>query len=132
MEFTHHVGANMPVTFSCSGRRWTWGMDTPAWMEHMSVSNDPTVSNDELIAQMERHPHAVRRLRSPWQRAALWFAISLPVAAIVGGAHLVAGSGAVRFNARLAIEETAILLTAATAAIAAFSATVPGRDWRMS
>src|SRR5262249_1504477 len=72
----------------------------------------------------------VRRLGSPGRRTALWLAMALPSVAVVAAAHLAGIDVLGRIDLRLAIEQGAILLTAITAALAAFAGTLPGRDQR--
>jgi hypothetical protein len=61
----------------------------------------------------------------------LWFALSLTYVAAVMAIYLKARHGAGPIDARLVLEQTAILAMAITAAIASFSSTVPGRDRRV-
>lgn len=88
------------------------------------------MDTQELIASLAHRTNPVSHLWSPWQRTLAWFALSLTFAVPVMAFHLVDAEARGPFDLRLAIEETAILLTALCAAVAAFSSVVPGRDWR--
>jgi len=79
-----------------------------------------------LVAEVE----PVRRLSPPWRRSLLWLNLSLLYIAVVAGIHLVASGGAGPIGPPLVLEQAAMLATAVTAAIAAFSSVVPGRDRR--
>jgi hypothetical protein len=86
---------------------------------------------DRLIQQLAEGAQPVGRLLAPWRRAALWVAASLGYVGIVVAASLLASGGLQgSTEPRLALELAAILATAATAAIAAFSSVVPGRNRR--
>ena len=86
---------------------------------------------DHLIQQLAERAKPVTRLPAPWRRAVLWLAASLGYVGIVVVAYLLAGSGPPgSIEPRLVLELAAILATATTAAIAAFSSVVPGRDRR--
>jgi hypothetical protein len=85
----------------------------------------------ELIRFLADNVTPVRRLAAPWRRMSLWFALSLIYVVMVMAIYLIAGHGGGPIDARLVLEETAILATAITAAIASFSSTVPGRDRRV-
>lgn len=90
------------------------------------------MDTDALISRMAANNGPVERLRAPWMRAALWFAIGLPTLIVVVAIHGIDVSPGEFFgNRRLMLEEFATLATAATAAIAAFASTVPGtsRKW---
>jgi hypothetical protein len=86
---------------------------------------------DLFIQQLAERAQPVARLLAPWRRTTLWLAASLVYVGIVVAAYLVA-SGGLRssMEARLVLELAAILATALTAAIAAFSSVVPGRNRR--
>jgi hypothetical protein len=86
---------------------------------------------DLLIQQLAAHAKPVVRLLAPWRRTVLWLATSLLYVSIVVAAYLLANGGLrASIEPRLALELVAILATATTAAIAAFSSVVPGRDRR--
>jgi hypothetical protein len=56
----------------------------------------------------------------------------LPCVATVTAARLAGRDVIERIDIRMAVEQAAILLTGLTAALAAFSIVVPGRDWRIA
>ena len=86
---------------------------------------------DHLIEQLAERAEPVTRLLAPWRRAVLWLAASLGYVGIVVVAYLLADGGLPgAIEPRLVLELAAILATATTAAIAAFSSVVPGRDRR--
>ena len=84
-----------------------------------------------LIRHLAASSTRVRRLWSPERRAAIWLTISLPYVAVITinhlNANLVGG-----FSLRLALEESAIMLTAITAAFAAFASIIPGYHSRVA
>jgi hypothetical protein len=87
---------------------------------------------DHLIQQLAERAQPVSRLLAPWRRTSLWLGASLAYVGIVVAAHLLAGGGLPgSIEPRLVLELAAILATAITAAIAAFSSVVPGRDRRL-
>ncbi len=83
---------------------------------------------EELIDQLAARPVRTRRLAAPWRRTAAWLAISIGYAALVIFLRPDGFSAAGLSDWRFVIEQTATLLTAVTAAIAAFASTVPGYD----
>lgn len=83
---------------------------------------------EELIDQLAARPARTRRLVAPWRRTAVWLVISVVYAAVVIFIRPDGFSAAGLSDPRFVIEETATLLTAVTAAIAAFCSTVPGYD----
>jgi hypothetical protein len=85
----------------------------------------------ELICHLADAAIRVRRLAAPWRRMRLWLAFSLTYVLIVIAIYLVGRHSPGPIDRRLVLEQTAILATATTAAIAAFSSTVPGRDRRV-
>jgi hypothetical protein len=86
---------------------------------------------DHFIQQLEEQAQPVARLLAPWRRTLLWLAASLVYVSIVVAAYLWADGGLpVSVEPRLVLELAAILATAVTAAIAAFSSVIPGRDRR--
>jgi hypothetical protein len=86
---------------------------------------------DHFIQQLAERAQPVARLLAPWRRTVLWLAASLLYVSIVVAAYLWADGGPrASIELRLALELAAILATAVTAAIAAFSSVVPGRDRR--
>lgn len=89
------------------------------------------VETHQLIQQLSERAQPVARLLTPWRRTALWLGASLAYVAVVAAACvLVSGGLSGSIGPRLALELGAILVTSATAAIAAFSSVVPGRDRR--
>jgi hypothetical protein len=89
-----------------------------------------TMKTEELIGRLAAGTEEpVRRLAAPSVRFFLWLAVSLPwVVVVVAGMglrpDLIAKSGDLRWI----VEQGAALLTAATAAVAAFCVGVPGRS----
>ena len=89
------------------------------------------MDTDHLIQQLADRAQPVARLLAPWRRTMLWLGASLLYVGIVVAAYLLAGGGLPGFiESRFVLEVAAILATAITAAIAAFSSVVPGRDRR--
>ncbi len=86
------------------------------------------METDQLIRRLADSATPVRRLAAPWRRTSLWLVISLTYILAVIATYLIARHGPGPIEAPLVLEQTAILATAITAAIAAFSSTVPGRD----
>ncbi len=90
------------------------------------------MQTEELIRQLAGDVRAVRRLKPAWVRMLFWLALALPyVAVVVRGKLLMVDPSQVLTDPRFVIEETATFATAITAAIAAFSSTVPGFDRRV-
>jgi hypothetical protein len=86
---------------------------------------------DHLIQQLAERAQPVTRLPAPWRRTARWLAASLVYVGVVVAACLLAGGGlSVSIDPRLIVELAAILATAVTAAVAAFSSVIPGRHRR--
>jgi Negative regulator of sigma F len=86
---------------------------------------------DHLIQALSDRAQPVTRLHAPWRRSAYWFAASLVYVGIVVAACVFASGGLPgSIEHRLGLELAAILATAITAALAAFSSVVPGRDRR--
>ena len=85
----------------------------------------------ELIRHLADAVTPVRRLAAPWRRMSSWFALSLAYVVIVMAIYLIVRHGPGPIDPRLVLEQTAILATAITAAIASFSSTIPGRDRRV-
>jgi hypothetical protein len=85
------------------------------------------METNDLIKQLAGSAGPVRRLGAPWRRAGVWLAISLPVVVAAIGLQLVSFDPGL-IDTRLLIEQSASLLTAMTAAWAAFSVTIPGRN----
>src|SRR5262245_54919869 len=90
-----------------------------------------TMDVDHFIQQLAERAQPVARLLAPWRRTMLWLAASLIYVGIIVAAYVGAGGvPPVSIDPRLVLELAAILGTAVTAAIAAFSSVVPGRDRR--
>lgn len=90
------------------------------------------MDTDRLIAELASRAEPVERLRPPWMRAALWLALAIPPMVAVIAVHgLDVDLATALANRRFAIEQTATLATALTAAVAALASTVPGgnRKW---
>lgn len=90
------------------------------------------MKTDDLIEELAKTSTPVRSLASPWLRASVWLAISLPyllMIALMMGVRpdLFAKLGDPRFL----IEQAAALATGVAAAVAAFAATIPGYDRRV-
>jgi hypothetical protein len=86
------------------------------------------VETGELIRHLAIGAAPVHRLPPPWLRTAMWLAISLPYVASVVVMKSAAIDFLEKFDARFALEQTAILATALTAAIAAFASVIPGQN----
>ena len=90
------------------------------------------MDTDALIDRLAGEAAPVHRMQPVWMRAALWFGLAIPPLVLVVAVHGVAG-GAVGMmqDTRLLIEQVATLVTALTAAAAAFASTIPGvkRRW---
>jgi hypothetical protein len=90
------------------------------------------VKTDDLIEQLTQDARPVRRVHGPWIRTGLWLLVSLPYVAVIVFWYWPAGAA---FNGpidtRFLVAEFAALLTAATAAAAAFASVVPGYDRRV-
>jgi hypothetical protein len=95
------------------------------------VRGGSDVETSDLIQRLADRTAPVHRLWAPWRRTTMWLAISLLYGAAVVAIHLAGRDGPGRLDVRLLVEQGAILATAITAAIAAFSSTVPGRDARI-
>ena len=89
------------------------------------------MDTSELIQQLAGKATPIRRLPLPWQRAAVWFAISLPYVAVIAlwqPTSLVLSQIA---DSRFVIEEIAAFATAMTAVFAAFWSIVPGYNRKL-
>jgi hypothetical protein len=87
------------------------------------------LETSQLIHELAGRSQPVRRLASPWRRAAVWLAISAVYAVAVIFIQPLPFSQW-RMEPRFAIEQIATIATAVTAAIAAFWSVVPGSDRR--
>jgi hypothetical protein len=97
-----------------------------------TTSGALTAETSQLIARLAADRTTLGRLPAPWQRTALWLMFVLPCVATVTAVHVAGREVIERVDVRMAVEQAAILLTGLTAALAAFSTVVPGRDWRIS
>jgi hypothetical protein len=89
------------------------------------------METNELILRLGADAMPVRPLAAPHQRAALWLAISLPGVAALVVMKPAALSFLRQIDPRFVLEQTAILATALTAAVAAFSSVIPGSNRRI-
>ena len=94
--------------------------------------NTDTLDTNPLIESLALRAEPLPRLLAPWRRTALWLALSLLYVGVVAALHLAATPLPGPIGFRLVVEQAAILATAVTAAIAAFSSVVPGRDRRLA
>lgn len=86
------------------------------------------MDTDQIISQLAQDAPA-RRLPGPVARAAWWISVALiSVAAVVYAMSLRSDLALKMIDARIVIEQVSALLTAATAAVAAFATTIPGRS----
>ncbi len=90
------------------------------------------METNSLIEQLAMRAGPVSRLLPPWRRTVFWLAGSLLYVGVVAWLHLRTSGLPGALGLRIVLEESAILATAVTAAIAAFSSTVPGRDRRIA
>jgi len=87
---------------------------------------------DALIDRLAGEAEPVRRLPAVWKRVALWLACAVPPAVGIVLYHgLVNNLPTLMGDRQLLLEQVAALLTAVTAATAAFLSTIPGagRRW---
>jgi hypothetical protein len=84
------------------------------------------VETSGLIRHLAAGAAPVRRLPPPWLRTAMWLAISLPYVCAVVIMKPAAIDFLASLDTRFALEQTAILATALTAATAAFASVIPG------
>jgi hypothetical protein len=91
------------------------------------------MDTNALIEELANSAAPVRRLQAPWARMLIWLAFSIPILAAViwllmpGDINPVAAIA----DRRFLIEEAILLVTALTAALAAFGSVVPGYDRRI-
>jgi hypothetical protein len=86
------------------------------------------MDTDRIIARLAQDAPA-RRLPAPAARAALWISVALiSVVAVVYAMSLRPDLAMKMSDVRFVIEQVSALLTAATAAVAAFATTIPGRS----
>jgi hypothetical protein len=91
------------------------------------------MDTNALIAELANSFTPVRRLPAPWARMLMWLALSVPF--LTGVIWLMMPSGinpvAALADRQFLIEEAILLVTASTAALAAFGSVVPGYDRRI-
>jgi hypothetical protein len=90
------------------------------------------VETNKLIERLTTGVGRVRPLAAPWRRTVAWVGASIVTTLLVGAFHTTSGGSTGTLDARFVLEEFAIFATAVTAAIAALSSVVPGRDWRLA
>jgi hypothetical protein len=85
------------------------------------------MKTDELIHELGRELRPVRRLSPPWRRALAWLAYSaVYVAAVAAFAWIRGGPLGVESNGLYLVQQGALALASALAALAAFASVVPG------
>jgi len=90
--------------------------------------SDTTASQDALIGRLASRLRPVRRLASPWRRAATWLGASLWLAGLLGlFTDWSALAHRLMATPDMGLAFAGGLLTAITAAMAAFITSVPGR-----
>jgi len=90
------------------------------------------MKTDDVIRRIADANGAVRPLRPPWLRAAIWLAVAVPyVALVIWLQPLTPEIAETVGDMSMAFEIAAALTTGATAAVAAFCSTVPGYDRRI-
>ena len=92
------------------------------------------MDTNELIDRLSVEVRPVRRLRPPIMRLALWLLVAIPYAVLMVllfREHAEPGLAEITASPRYFVEQAAALLTAATAAYAAFASLVPGSDRRV-
>jgi hypothetical protein len=89
------------------------------------------LDTNALIQQLAGQAAPIRRLAPPWQRAAIWFAISLPYMAAIALTHPLNFNLPQFTSGQFLIEEIAALATALTAGVAAFWSVIPGYDRKL-
>jgi hypothetical protein len=91
------------------------------------------MDTNALIQELANSAAPVQRLPAPWARMLIWLALSVPFLATVIWMMMPSDINPVATIAdrRFLIEEAALLLTALTAALAAFGSVVPGYDRRI-
>lgn len=91
-----------------------------------------TMHTDALIQKLCRDCEPCDRLACPTSRAAIWFALAIPYVAFIAFVILPGVEpGAHMQHWHFIVEQAAALTTTIAAAIAAFAATVPGRDRKL-
>ncbi len=91
------------------------------------------MDTNALIQELANSAAPVQRLPAPWARMLIWLALSVPFLASVIWMMMPSEINPVATIAdrRFLIEEAALLVTALTAALAAFASVVPGYDRRI-
>jgi hypothetical protein len=91
------------------------------------------MDTDALIQELANSAAPVRRLPGPCARMLLWLALSIPVLAAVIWLMMPSDIKPIATLAdrRFLLEEAVLLVTALTAALAAFASVVPGYDRRV-
>jgi hypothetical protein len=85
------------------------------------------MKTEDLIHQLGGELRPVRRLRPPWQRAAIWLACSVTyVTAVVAWAWVRRGGLGAESDAPYVLQQAALGLTGILAALAAFASVIPG------
>jgi hypothetical protein len=87
---------------------------------------------DDLIHRLTANASPVRPLGRPWTRAMLWCAGALVSVGVMDWAWSRGTPLALSIDSRFVWEQGAALLTALTAAAAAFTSVVPGRSRRLA
>jgi hypothetical protein len=90
------------------------------------------MDTNALIQELANSAAPVQRLPAPWARMLIWLAISVPILATVIWLLMPSDNPVATIaDRRFLIEEAALLVTALTAALAAFGSVVPGYDRRI-
>jgi len=91
------------------------------------------MDTNALIQELANSAVPIRRLPTPWARMFLWLALSVPFLVAVIWLMMPSDINPVAALAdrRFLLEEAVLLVTALTAALAAFGSVVPGYDRRM-
>jgi hypothetical protein len=91
------------------------------------------MDTNALIQELANSATPIQRLPAPWARMLIWLALSVPFLATVIWMMMPSDINPVATIAdrRFLIEEAVLLVTALTAALAAFGSVVPGYDRRI-
>src|SRR5437867_1188947 len=91
------------------------------------------MDTNALIQELANSAAPVRRLPAPWARMLIWLALSVPFLAAVIWLMMPSdiNPAAALTDRRFLLEEAILLVTALTAALAAFASVVPGYDRRI-
>lgn len=91
------------------------------------------METEDLIRSLAAEATTIRPLRPPWVRVAVWLALAAPyVAAVVFMMSVRPDLPDKLSDVRFVVEQAAALITALTAAFAAFALTIPGRSHRLA